>query len=72
MSQTHVSQAIAFLGDDTDDIVLDVRNGRLVITLGSALALNLAGADQDTLDKLAVVTAEAAAVKRNRSLWQVA
>lgn len=72
MSQTRVSQAIVFVGDETDDIALDVRNGQLVIGLGSAVALNLDGADQDALDKLAVVAAEAAAVKRNRSLWQVA
>ncbi|OQQ13047.1 hypothetical protein B0675_40225 [Streptomyces sp. M41(2017)] len=72
MSETRVSQAIVFVGDDVDAVGLDTTNGGLTVGLGSAAVLNLAGADQDTLDKLAVVFAEAAAVNRNRSLWQVA
>ncbi|MFF4536606.1 hypothetical protein [Streptomyces aureus] len=72
MSRTRVSQAIVFVGDETDDVTLDVRDGQLVIGLGSAVALNLDGADQDTLDKLAVVAAQAAAVNRNRALKAVA
>ncbi|MFJ7963199.1 hypothetical protein [Streptomyces sp. NPDC096324] len=72
MSNTRVSQAIVFVGDNTDDIVLDATNGALTVGLGLAVALNLDGADQNTLDKLAVVFAHAAAVSRNRSLRQVA
>jgi hypothetical protein len=72
VSYTRVSQAIVFVGDVTDDVALDVRDGQLVIGLGSAVALNLDGADQNTLDKLATVFAEAAAVNRNRSLRRVA
>jgi hypothetical protein len=72
MSRTRVSQAIVFVGDETDDVALDVRDGQLVVGLGLAVALNLDGADQDTLDKLAVVFAEAAAVNRNRNLRAVA
>jgi hypothetical protein len=72
VSYTRVSQAIVFVGDVTDDVALDVRDGQLVIGLGSAVALNLDGADQNTLDKLATVFAEAAAVNRNRSLRAVA
>jgi hypothetical protein len=72
VSNTRVSQAIVFVGDNTDDIVLDATNGGLTIGLGLAVALNLDGADQNTLDKLAVVFAEAAAVNRNRSLKAVA
>lgn len=72
MSVTRVSQAIVFVGDEIEDIALDATNGGLHVSLGLAAVLNLDGADQDTLDKLAVVFAEAAAVNRNRSLWQVA
>jgi hypothetical protein len=72
VSVTRVSQAIVFVGDEIDDIALDATNGGLHVALGLAAVLNLDGADQDTLDKLAVVFAEAAAVNRNRSLWQVA
>jgi hypothetical protein len=72
VSYTRVSQAIVFVGDVTDDVALDVRDGQLVIGLGSAVALNLDGADQNTLDKLATVFAGAAAVNRNRTLRRVA
>lgn len=72
MSETRVSQAIVFVGDNIDDVELDTTNDGLTVGLGSAAALNLAGTDQATLDKLATVFAEAAAVNRSRSLWQVA
>lgn len=60
------------LGDDPDAIELDARDGRLVITLATGVSIVCDCADQATLDKLATVTAEATAVKRARSLRQVA
>lgn len=68
---TRLLNASIVLGDDPDAITLDVRDGNLVLVLGSvAVVLNLAG--QDALDKLAVVTAQAVAVNRARSLRVVA
>lgn len=72
MSKTRVARASIHLGDEPDDIVLDVYNGLPVIGLGTAAAINLDGADQATLDKLATVTAQAAANNRARTLRKVA
>lgn len=55
-----------------DDVSLDVRDGHLFIILGDALSICLDEADKDTIDRLALVTAEASLVKRSRDLWEVA
>jgi hypothetical protein len=60
------------LGDDPDAVELDARNGSLVIVLSASVSIVCDLADQHTLDRLATVTAEAAAVKRSRSLRRVA
>jgi hypothetical protein len=69
---TRVLGATLALGDNPDDVQLDARNGHLTIVLGSDAAIVLDLADQETLEKLATVAAEACAVKRSRSLRQVA
>lgn len=71
ISPTRISQVIAFLGGNPDDVVLGEHNGQLTIGLGSGLALNLDGASQEVLDKLATVTAQAAADNRARTLKAV-
>ncbi|WP_409469130.1 hypothetical protein [Streptomyces sp. HC307] len=60
------------LGDNPDAIELDVRNGHLTIVLGPDAAIVLDLADDDTINKLATVAAEARVVKRTRDMWQVA
>lgn len=71
-SPTRVSQALILLGGKPDDIRLDDTGGHLTITLGTAAAISLCGADQAVLDKLATVFAQAAADSRARTLKQVA
>ncbi|HLT09646.1 MAG TPA: hypothetical protein VK028_02415 [Micromonosporaceae bacterium] len=72
MSPTHtrVAGTTVLLGEDPDAVELDVRDGNLVIHLATGVSIVADFADQDTLDKLATVTAEAAAVNRHRTLWQ--
>ena len=72
MSRTRVSQAIVFVGDEVDDIVLDVRDGHLTIGLGSAVAINLDQAPEAVLAKLAEVTTQALAVAKLRNTLAVA
>ena len=72
MTQPCVSQSLMGLGDEPDLIVLDDKDGHQVIVLGSAIAINLGGSDQATLDKLATVTAQAAANHRANALQVVA
>lgn len=72
MSKTRVSQTLLLLGDEPDDIGLDGEGGHLTIGLGSAAAINLCGASQAVLDKLATITAKAAAEHRARGLRKVA
>lgn len=69
---TRVSQSIVIVDGEVEDIVHDTRSGRNIIAFGGALALALDMAPQDVLDKLATVTAQAAAVSRARSLREVA
>lgn len=72
MTQPRVSQSLMGLGDEPDLIVLDDQDGHQVIVLGTAVAISLCGSDQATLDKLATVTAQAAANHRARALQVVA
>lgn len=69
---TRVAGTTIMIGDDPDAIELDARNGDLTIILATGITLVLNFADRDTIEKLAVVAAEAAVVKRSRDLWQVA
>lgn len=72
ISPTRVSQALILLGGQPDDIHLDERGDHQTIVLGTAAAINLCGVDQDVLDKLATITAQAAADNRARTLKAVA
>ena len=71
-SPTRVSQALILLGGQPDDIRLDTTGGHLTLTLGTAAAISLCSVDQAVLDKLATVTAQAAAENRASALRQVA
>ncbi|KAB1146757.1 hypothetical protein F7R91_14350 [Streptomyces luteolifulvus] len=70
--QTSVVATTIALGSNPDAVELDTRDGHLILVLAAGVDIVLDHADQDTLDKLATVTAKAAAVKRARSLRQVA
>jgi hypothetical protein len=72
VSETRIAGTTIGLGDDHDRVWLDTRNGHLVISLAPGIDLVCDHADQATLDKLATVTANAAAVNRSRSLKEVA
>jgi hypothetical protein len=67
-----MTHADIVVGDNPDDIVLDVRDGHLFIAIGNTVTLCLDAAGKDVVDKLALVTAEASLVKRSRELWEVA
>jgi hypothetical protein len=69
---TRVTGAPILLGGGPDDIELDARDGHLTIILATGISIGLDFADQAVVDKLATVTAEAAAVQRARSLRRVA
>lgn len=69
-NRTSVLGATIALGDNPDDVELDVRNNHLTIVLGADAAIVLDLADLETIEKLATVTAEACVVKRTRDLWQ--
>lgn len=71
-TQTRVAGTTILLGEDPDAVELDVRDGHLIIVLSPSVSIVCDLADQDTLDKLATVAAEARTVKRTRNLWQVA
>jgi hypothetical protein len=67
---TRVLNALFALTDDPDDIHFEERNGQPFIALGNiSLALSLSS--QDAIDKLATVTAQAAADSRARMLKAV-
>jgi len=65
-----LNQTLA-LGDNPDDIQYAEPNGNISIILGN-VSLMLGLSSQDALDKLATVTAQAAAVNRARRLREVA
>lgn len=71
ISQTRVIQAVIMLGGTPDDVALDVHAGHATLVLGKDAAVCLSLASQDVLDKLAVLTAQAAADKRARTLKAV-
>lgn len=65
-----LNQTLA-LGDNPDDIRIDAQDGQTFIVLGNvSIALSLSS--QAALDKLATVTAHAAADNRGRILREVA
>ncbi|MFI6854545.1 hypothetical protein [Streptomyces sp. NPDC050416] len=69
--QTRVLNQTIALGADPDDIHYDQQDGHAFIVLGGIqIAVGLTS--QAALDKLATVTAEAAADQRARTLRQVA
>jgi hypothetical protein len=69
--QTRVLNQTIALGDNPDDIHYDEQNGHAFIVLGGIqIAVSLTS--QAALDKLATVTAEAAADNRARTLRTVA
>jgi len=68
---TRVLHQMLALGNNPDDIHFEERNGQPFIVLGNiSLALSLSS--QDAIDKLATVTAQAAADSRARMLQEVA
>jgi len=68
---TRILNQTMTLGTNPDDIRLEEQNGQAFIVLGNiSIALNLTS--QDALDKLATVTAHAAANARARRLREVA
>lgn len=71
MSKTRVIQSVILLGGTVDDLALDVYDGHTTLVLGSDAAVCLSLASQDVLDKLATLTAQAAADSRARSLKAV-
>ena len=70
-SPTRVIQTVIVLGGTVDDIALDVHDGHTSLVLGNDAAVCLSLAPQSVLDKLAVLTAQAAADSRNRTLKAV-
>jgi hypothetical protein len=72
ISQTRVIQTVIMLGGGVDDIVLDTHAGHTVLVLGRDASVCLSTASQDVLDKLANLTAQAAADNRARTLREVA
>jgi hydroxymethylpyrimidine pyrophosphatase-like HAD family hydrolase len=69
--QTRVLNQTIALGDNPDDIHYDQQNGHGFIVLGGIqIAVSLTS--QASLDKLATVTAQAAADNRGRTLRTVA
>lgn len=71
MSETRLLNQTLALGGNPDDIQYTVQDGHPFIVLGGvSLALSLSS--QAALDKLAVVTAQAAADNRARTLREVA
>lgn len=72
MSATRMTHADIIVGDNPDDIALDVRDGHIFIAIGTAVTLCLDGAGKEVIERLALVTAEASLVQRSRDLWEVA
>lgn len=67
---TRVLHQTIALGDNPDDIQLDEQDGRTFIVLGN-IQISTTLSSQAALDKLATVTAQAAAEHRARSLKAV-
>lgn len=65
-----LNQTLA-LGTNPDDIRFEERTGHMFIVLGN-VSLSLSLSSQAALDKLATVTAQAAADQRSRTLRKVA
>ena len=70
-SHTRVVSTLLLLGGTPEDLVLDHSDGHTTLVLGPHAAVCLSLASQDTLDKLATLTAQAAAAQRARSLKAV-
>ena len=70
-NQPRVLNQTLALGDNPDDIHYDEHNGHGFIVLGS-IQIALGPSSQAALDKLATVTAQAAADNRARNLRKVA
>ncbi|MFH8531600.1 hypothetical protein ACH4GE_24655 [Streptomyces tendae] len=68
---TVLNQTIA-LTSNPDAIVLDEVDGHQILDLGNRIQVSLTLSSQDALDKLATLTAQAAANKRARYLREVA
>lgn len=68
---TRVIQFVILLGGTPDDMTLDVHDGHTTLVLGNDAAICLSLASQDVLDKLATLTAQAAADQRARTLKAV-
>lgn len=68
---TVLNQTIA-LTSNPDAIVLDEVDGRQILDLGNRIQVALGLSSQDALDKLAALTAQAAANQRTRHLREVA
>jgi hypothetical protein len=68
---THVLNQTISLGDNSDDIHYDERDGYAFIVLGN-IQLAISRTSQAAIDKLATVTAQAAADSRARRLREVA
>lgn len=68
---TVLNQTIA-LTSDPDAIVLDEVDGRQFLDLGNRIQIAFGVSSQDALDKLATLTAQAAANQRARRLREVA
>ncbi len=71
-SPTRVIQSVLLLGGTPDDLALDTHGGHTTLALGKDAAICLSLASQDVLDKLATLTAQAAADQRARTLKAVA
>jgi hypothetical protein len=71
ISQTRVIQTVIALGGTVDDLALDVHDGHTILVLGTDASVCLSTADQSVLDKLATLTAQAAADCRARALKAV-
>jgi hypothetical protein len=69
---TRVLNALLALSDNPDDIDLYETDGHTELLLGNGLSLALGLSSQAALDKLATVTAQAAADNRARTLRTVA
>lgn len=68
---TRLLNQLLALTDNPDDIHLEVQDGHTFIVLG-AVSLALGQSSQAAIDKLATVTAQAAADSRARRLREVA
>lgn len=68
---TRVLNQLIALTDDPDAIELDENDGHIFIVLGGGITLTASLSSQAALDKLATITAQAAANERARALKAV-